>query len=260
MKNKLCKPGVHIRFYLMVPALLLFVLNGFGQIKDSTPVKVAYPNIPKFSISSYTIYQKSLHLGYERVLNSSHSIYIFGGYNEFPKIVNLNLTGTFISGSKNKSGYSFGAEFRFYLPKENKYAAPHGVFLAPYISYYNFSSTNTLTHNDSSGSQSASLMLNTDFYNIGVELGYQFVIAKHFVVDCELFGPSYSYYNFKANLQGHINGDPGETLQAVIDALKEKLPLLKDLSSGKTVYSSGSATQKIPFLGFRYAISIGYAF
>jgi hypothetical protein len=259
MKSLITKWGNRPGFFLV--ALFLFAFNLFSsaQKKDSTEFKVLYPNIPKFSFSNYTIYQKSLHLGYERVLNSSHSIYIFGGYNEFPKIRNLDLTGTSLSNATSKSGYSIGAEFRFYLPKESKYGAPHGVYLAPYVSYYHFSSTHTLMHTDSTGSQSASLSLKTGFTNIGVELGYQFLIAKRFVVDCELFGPSVTFYNFQAELQSHINGE-NEILQGIIDKLKDRLPLLNDLSNGKKVNSSGTASQKFPFIGFRYAVSIGYAF
>ena len=253
-------PFGHLRLSVLSLFLISATLQSSGQMKDSPVTKISYPNIPKFSISSFAIYQKSLHLGYERVLNKNHSIYVFGGYNEFPKILNLNLTNTRITGTQNKTGYSFGVEFRFYLPKENKDPAPHGVFLAPYVSYYNFGSTNSLTHTDSSGSQTASLISRSQFINVGVELGYQFVLAKRFIIDCEIFGPSFTYYNFQAELNGHINGDPGETLQAVIDALKERMPLLSDLSSGKKIYSSGKATQKFPFLGFRYAVSIGYAF
>jgi hypothetical protein len=259
MKSVLLERGNRPVFILMAVFLFAFNLSSSAQMKDSNAVKVLYPNIPKFSISNYTIYQKSVHLGYERVLNSSHSIYIFGGYNEFPKILNLNLTGTVLSGGSDKSGYSIGAEFRFYLPKESKYGAPHGVFLAPYISYYDFSSNHSIKHTDSAGTQAAGLTLKTRLFNIGCELGYQFVIAKRFVVDCELFGPSLTYYSFEADLQGQIDG-AGETLQAIIDALKERLPLLNDLSNGKKFYSSGSATQKFPFVGFRYAVSIGYAF
>lgn len=239
--------------------LCLYICCGTvsGQVKDSA--KVLYPNVPKFSISSYTIYQKSVHLGYERVLDRNHSIYVFGGYNEFPNFTNLDLTGTTLSSAKSKSGYTIGAEFRFYLPKENKDPAPHGVFLAPYISYYNFTSNRSLTHTDSTGTQSATLTTKTGLFNVGVELGYQFVIAKHFVVDCELLGPSFTYYSFEASLDNQFNGS-NEQLQKILDALKAKFPLLNDLSSAKTVSSSGSATSKFPFIGFRYAISIGYAF
>ena len=201
-------------------------------------------------------------MGYERVLNENHSIYIFGGYNEFPIKLDLGIQNTNFTDARNKTGYSIGAEYRFYLPKENKYSGPHGIYLAPYISYYNFSSDNTLTHTDSSGNKSsASLAMNINLLNVGFELGYQFVIAKRFIIDAEMFGPSFTYYSFKANINGNIAGSTqNETLQAVLDALKAKFPLLSDLSSSKQVYSSGSATEKFPAIGFRYAVSIGYRF
>jgi hypothetical protein len=258
MKSYLTRWGNRPDIFLVAVFLFAFNLFSSAQTKDST-FKVLYPNIPKISLSNYMLYQKSFHVGYERVLNSSHSIYIFGGYNEFPKILHLDLAGTVLTGGSSKSGYSIGAEFRFYLPKESRYGAPHGVFLAPYLSYYSFSSNHNLMHTDSSGTQSAGLTLKTGFTNIGVELGYQFVIAKRFVVDCELFGPSLTFYNFQAELQGHIDGE-NEVLQGIIDKLKERLPLLNDLSNGKKYYSSGTASQKFPFIGFRYAVSIGYAF
>jgi hypothetical protein len=245
--------------------ITLFLLTGsycFGQMKDTTlKEKIKYPNIIKLSVSSWLLYPNSFHMGYERILNPNHSIYIFGGYNEFPVKLDLNLSNTNFTNSRNKTGYTIGAEFRFYLPKENKFEAPHGIYLAPYLSYYNFSSSNTLTHTDSSGSQSANLSMGIDLFNIGFELGYQFVIAKRFIVDAEMFGPSFTYYTFKANINGELDGQTqNETLQAVLDALKAKFPLLNDLSSSRSVYSSGSASQKFPAIGFRYAVSIGFMF
>jgi len=262
MKNIFtCNPGRLFRIFPVCLILCTIFEFTSGQNRDSVDnSRTNHPNVVKLCLSSWAIYPNSLHLGYERVLDKSHSIYLFGGYNEFPKILHLNLSSTTISGARDKTGYSVGVEFRFYLPKENVSKAPHGIFLAPYVSYYTFGSTSTLTHTDSSGSQSASLNLHTSFYNIGFELGYQFIVAKRFVIDAEMFGPSFTYYNFQADLKGQINGDPGETLQAVIDALKEKFPLLNDLSNGKQVYSTGRATQKFPFAGFRYAVSIGFMF
>ncbi|HEX3766976.1 MAG TPA: hypothetical protein VHT72_01315, partial [Puia sp.] len=143
--------------YFLYPRLfsavvILIVLNttGFGQIKDTSSKFInEHPNIVKLSISSWLLYSNSLHMGYERVLNENHSIYIFGGYNQFPIKLDLGLQNSNFTNARNKTGYTIGAEFRFYLPKENKYNAPHGIYLAPYISYYNFSSDNTLTHTDS---------------------------------------------------------------------------------------------------------------
>ncbi len=254
---------LRLRFFIVTVILLTINTTGFGQLRDTSSKFVnEHPNIVKVSISNWLLYPSSFHMGYERVLNENHSIYIFGGYNEFPIKLNLDLQNTNFTDARNKTGYSIGAEYRFYLPKENKYSGAHGIYLAPYISYYSFSSDNTLTHTDSSGNKSsASLAMNIDLLNIGFELGYQFVIAKRFIIDAEMFGPSFTYYSFKANINGNIAGSTqNETLQAVLDALKAKFPLLSDLSSSKQVYSSGSATEKFPAIGFRYAVSIGYRF
>lgn len=253
---------ISLRFFIATSFFLSTGSYSFGQMNDtSMNAKIKYPNIVKLSITSWLLYPNSFHMGYERVLNPNHSIYIFGGYNQFPIKLDLNLSNTNFTDSKNKTGYTIGAEFRFYLPKENKFVAPHGIYLAPYISYYSFSSNNTLTHTDSSGSQSASLSTSIGLFNIGFELGYQFVIAKRFIIDAEMFGPSFTYYTFKANINGELDGQTqNETLQAVLDALKAKFPLLNDLSSSKSVYSSGSASQKFPAVGFRYAVSVGFMF
>jgi hypothetical protein len=255
--------NLRLRFSITVTILIFISQSGFTQLRD-TAVKYVneHPNIIKVSISNWLLYPNSFHMGYERVLNENHSIYIFGGYNEFPIKLNPIIQNTSFTHARNRTGYCIGAEYRFYLPKENKYNAPHGIYIAPYISYYNFSSNNTLTHTDSNGNKSsASVDMSIALLNVGFELGYQFVIGKRFTIDAEMFGPSFTYYSFKANISGNIAGSTqNETLKAVLDALKEKFPLLNDLSSSKTVYSSGSATEKFPAIGFRYAVSIGYKF
>jgi len=259
--KRLFKESVQV--FIRICATLAFLFVGlfysFGQSTDT--IKTKYPNIIKYSISSYALYPNSFHLGYERVLTRNKSIYIFGGLNEFPVRLNLNLSNTNFTATKNKTGYSFGAEFRFYLSKENKYNAPHGIYLAPYMSYYQFGSDNTLVHTDSNRSESIIVNSQISLFSIGFELGYQFVVFKRFVIDAEMFGPSFTTYAFQASANGQLNGvDPGETLQAVLDALKAKFPLLSDLSSSKSVYKSGVASSKFPAVGFRYAISIGFMF
>src|SRR5579872_5105210 len=107
----LIKSKIH-RFLLIYLCSFSAWLPGFGQHSDSARTK--YPNIIKYGISSYALYPNSFHLGYERVLTRNKSFYIFGGTNQFPARLNLNLANTNFSGSRNKSGYSIGAEFRFY--------------------------------------------------------------------------------------------------------------------------------------------------
>ncbi len=267
MKNSLrskIKRIISVRIFMALLACIVFVSDSYSQKKDTMNInRVPHPNLVKLSLTSWALYANSLHMGYERVLGKHQSISIFGGYNEFPIKLSLNLTGTKLTNELSKSGYMIGAEYRFYLPKENKYDAPHGVYLAPYMSYYHFNSDRTLTHTDSSSgtSQSASLAMSIGLFNIGGMLGYQFVVAKRFVIDCELLGPSMTFYGFEANLHGQINGiDPDGTLAAVMEALKNKFPLLNDLSSGKTVIRSGVAHSDFSFVGFRYCISIGFMF
>ena len=240
-------------------AMISFCVN--AQTTDSVhkPAK-EFKNSIKLNITSPILYSNSLQLIYERVINKNQTLNIFGGYQEFPGDVILNLDNTELGDTKKRSGYSFGVDYRFYLSKENKYNAPHGVYLAPFISYYHFNSDRTLTHTDTSGTQSsANLNIQINFLNIGGELGYQFVLGKRWVIDAVMFGPAMTNYNFKAKLENHLPGlDDNEALQAVIDALKEKLPLLNDLSSEQGV--SGSGTEAFWSVGFRYNISIGFRF
>ncbi len=249
-----------LRFFLLSALVIGIHFFSFGQTTDSSRTK--YPNVIKYSISNYLLYPNSLHFGYERVLTRNKSIYVFGGYNEFPIKLDLQLPNTNLHNAKNRSGYCLGAEFRFYLSQENKYNAPHGIYLAPYLSYYSFSSDNALTHTDTSGAKSTvNLNSSISLFNVGFELGYQFVVFKRFVIDCEMFGPSFTTYAFQATIDGHLNGlSDNETLQAVLDALKAKFPLLNGLSSSKTVYKSGVASTKFPAVGFRYTVSIGFMF
>ena len=94
--------------------------------------------------------------------------------------------------------------------------------------------------------------------NIGGELGYQFVIKKRFVVDCVLLGPALTSYNWTIQLNGATTADLTEKQQAILEAMKEKFPLLKELAVDKKISSSGVAD--FWSIGFRYAIHIGYRF
>jgi hypothetical protein len=159
--------------------------------------------------------------------------------------------------NKKKSGFVIGAEYRFYLAKENKYKAPHGVYLAPFVSYYHFN--NIRDGRDTSNPQNT-LSLNTtvNFFNVGAELGYQFVIKNHFVIDCVMFGPALTSYNFNVKLNGNSGEIHDEQVAAIIEALKNKFPLLKEITSSEGLNRSGISN--FWSLGFRYVIQIGYRF
>ena len=199
---------------------------------------------------------------YERVLSPKKSFSIYGGYCEFPmpSIIADNDNLKFIN-NKQKSGFAIGADYRFYLAKENKYAAPHGVYLAPFISYYSFTNTRDILYDTGGVAQQPVLegKFGASFFNVGACLGYQFLIKERFAIDLVMFGPSFTAYKFKASLVGNI--DPSDLTQAQIDiinALKERFPLLNDVSKSEGVSTSGISN--FGAIGFSYSISIGYRF
>jgi len=239
--------------------MVLFSESVYSQVqKDSTvvPKEKSLNNVVKINLSSWILYTNGVQLAYERVLSPKRSITVFGGIISFPvpsRIANSSLSFT---DDKTKSGFAIGAEYRFYLAKENKYPAPRGIYLAPFISYYHFN--NVRSGHDSTNSDNLTLNTTVNFFNIGGELGYQFVIKKRFVVDCIMFGPALSSYHFDIKLDGSSSGNQNEKAQAILEALKDKFPLLKDLTNGSGVSSNGVSTSWSA--GFRYCIMIGYRF
>jgi hypothetical protein len=251
-----------LKKYFKILSIVFFVLSvslhAEAQVQDSVKLKQVkdFKNIIKLNLTSWILYSSGLQLNYERLLSKNQSITIFGGYVTFPMPTVISNSSLNFDKDKQKSGYVIGSEYRFYLYKENKYKKPHGVYLAPFVSYYHFN--NQRSGHDSTNLQSITLSTSMNFLNIGGELGYQFVIKNRFVIDCVLFGPALSSYYFSLKLDGSSSGDYNEHIQAIMDALKNKYPALKDLTSGQTISSSGISN--FWSVGFRYAIHIGYRF
>jgi hypothetical protein len=124
------------------------------------------------------------------------------------------------------------------------------------VSFYHFN--NERTGRDTSNANFLTLNTSISFLNIGGEMGYQFVIKKRLVIDCVILGPALSSYYFNIKLDGNTSGDQNEKLQEIIAALKQKFPVLNDITKGEGISSSGISN--FWSLGFRYAIHIGYRF
>lgn len=255
----------HCRYsFITFFAALIFAVTFFSanaQTSDSIPKPVRnFKNSIKLNITSKLIYDNSFQLSYERMIKKNQSISVFGGYNELPVNLNLHLANAELTDTKSKSGYSIGAEYRFYLSKENKYDGPHGVYLAPFAGLYQFKTSRVLAYTDEEGvTSSTDLQTRVNFLNIGGELGYQFVLGKRWVIDAVVFGPAITSYDFNAKIASDIPGlDTNEALQAAIDALIEKFPKLNDLTGSEGINKSG--TEAFWSIGFRYSISVGFRF
>ena len=260
-KNTIQLTFISFCFFII---LLCNVPNANAQTADTIAPKAAapeksHPNVIKLNITAPFIYNSAIMGSYERVLSPKRSFTIYGGYVEFPLPSFINDSTNFTN-NLGRSGFSIGADYRFYLEKENKYAAPHGIYIAPFISYYSFKNTRNLATFDTLGNGATlQSVLNASFFNIGVSLGYQFVIKKRFVIDCVLLGPSLTSYHFKLHLTGDTqNIDLTEKQKEILDKIKSKFPFLADYTTGEGISSSG--VQAFTSIGFRYSISIGYRF
>ncbi|HZZ76557.1 MAG TPA: hypothetical protein VFE04_11540 [Puia sp.] len=256
-ENKSGIPSVIFRIIGSVIFIFIATLTAKAQVKDSASEnhEKVFKNTLKLNLTSWILYS-GVQVNYERILSKKRSITLYGGIIEFPMPSVISNSSLSFNRDKQKSGFSLGSEYRFYLAKENKYDAPHGVYLAPFVSFYHFN--NERTGRDSSNSNFLTLNTSISFLNFGGELGYQFVIKKRLVIDCVLLGPALSSYYFNIKLDGNTSGDQNEKLQEIIAALKEKFPLLNDLTKSSGITSSGISN--FWSLGFRYAIHIGYRF
>src|ERR1700754_2247671 len=85
-----------------------------------------------FGLGDYVV------IGYERVVNARQSFSINIGPSSLPKLVNFTTDSFSLQKDLKNSGFNVSVDYRFYLTKENKYAAPHGLYIGPYTSYNHF--------------------------------------------------------------------------------------------------------------------------
>jgi hypothetical protein len=104
-------------------------------------------------------------------------------------------------------------------------------------------------------------MLKANFYifNLGVELGYQFVFWKRFTLDLVLVGPAMSYYGGGVDISGNINMEEMKEIhEDLYNKIKEKYPLIDQLVINKSFSQNGKLD--LFSIGFRYVIQIGFHF
>jgi hypothetical protein len=193
------------------------------------------------------------------VTKPNQSFSISGGYQQFPKITNFgdNITTT---EETKKTGYKVGGEYRFYLRKENKFQAPHGVYIGPYASYLSFAHDKKMSFTAEDGTSSnGDLDTKLSVFNIGFQLGYQFVLNNRWTIDLVFVGPSVSRYSIKMDLKGDFNIDEEEFYQnEIVQKLIEAFPMFDDLIQDKSVDADGKSSSWA--YGYRYQFLVGYHF
>lgn len=172
----------------IIGLLLLIGSKSYAQGADSGSFR---KNTIKLELTPFLLYRNAFILSYERIIKPNQSFIITAGVQEFPgigKISDSIATKT----ERKRSGNKFGAEYRFYLKKENKYQGPHGVYIGPYTSILSFKNEKDISVNKNGTVENALLKTKLNVLNIGFQLGYQFVFNDRWTLDMVFVGPSFS--------------------------------------------------------------------
>lgn len=236
--------------------IILFGFKSYGQnsfLKDSVP---ELKNNIKLNVSCYAIYDKAFILNYERVINNNQSMSVEFGAAALPTIDSLVTDEFYLSKENQNKGFKVALDYRFYPQKENKYKAPRGIYIGPFLAFYHFEKQNRFQFIDSN-SVSANLNVDANMYQAGFEVGYHFIFYKRFSVDLLLMGPALSFYSTDINFNTTVSSE-NELIQDFYQALANKYPGLSTLVEEGKIETSGRTN----FLagGFRYTVFIGFLF
>jgi len=241
--------------------LMLFTYGLFAQ--DTTQIAQETKqkkNIIRWNITPLLINATNLTFGYERILKENQSMSINAGLLLFPQFLNNDSLEVSYVEHGNRVGFTTAIDYRFYLKKRNKRNAPDGIYIGPYLTYYQYafdSKIRLIDNNDVKND--ISIDASFKMASLGMELGYQFLFWDKMTVDLILVGPSVSYYNAKINLTGELGIDDEDgSYQYLKDQILNKYPWLESFVDLGAINTGGKFDSF--GMGFRYVVQIGYHF
>jgi len=248
--------------FLKVTITFAFLLNLAGVYGQDNSQNKQYKNVIRYNISNPLLFgfDRYVVLGYERIVNDDQSFSINVGRASLPRLVEINTDSFHLNKDTKNSGYNLSLDYRFYLEKENKYAAPHCLYIGPFYSYNHFDRDNswTLTH-ENGNNELVTTNTKFDIQTFGFELGYQFIFWKRLTLDLVLVGPGVADYKLKTTIDQDLAADNKQQLQDAIEQLlTQKFPGMNYVFADKEFKADGTiGTWSV---GYRYLIHIGFAF
>jgi hypothetical protein len=154
-------------------------------------------NVLKFNPTPMLIWSsvRNFTLSYERLIRNDMSLSLQAGYLILPKLISDTVAGLITISNGEKHGINLAFDYRYYPMARNRRPAPDGLYLGGYLSYYGFRFSNNLDILGSDVDQSGMLTGRLNVFNLGVNVGYQFIFWRRFSLDLLMFGPSISYYH-----------------------------------------------------------------
>jgi len=242
--------------------MLLFPLSMMAEQNDSvSPAREPYhKNVIKFNPTPMILWDlRNITFSYERILSPRQSVSLELGYLVMPRLFDDTISSLINITSHQKQGVNVTMEYRFYLTRLNVRPIPAGLYIGPYLTYYGYRFRNGLEILNPNDSTNGMLEGNYWSFNLGIELGYQFVFWKRWTLDMVLVGPSVSYYGGKTQIAGNLSAEEIEQInEDLYDRLVERFPAIQVLSTDKTYKQTGKLD--IFRMGFRYLVQIGFHF
>lgn len=248
-----------ITFLSVSPLLAQDTIDLVEVVKDKRTRK----NIVRLNLTNPLIFgDRSLILGYERVVNDHQSFSINAGLATLPKFNLINFVDDSIvqlyKDTKDK-GFNVTADYRFYLAKENKYNAPRGLYIGPFASHVYMGRENTWNLNTQSFTGEVNTELSFNMTAVGGQLGYQFILWKRVALDFVLLGPSVAWYSVKAKLDTSLDPDEESVLyEKISEILEERFPGYSFVIDDVDFKKSGTTNTRS--YGYRYTIHLGFLF
>jgi len=241
--------------------ILLFVgvttIMAQDLVKDTSAIKQKRNTI-RWNLTPMMINVTNITLGYERIIKENQSMSVNAGLLIFPEFLdNDSLEISYVEHG-DRIGFSTAIDYRFYIKSKNLHNAPEGVYIGPYISYYQYAFDSKLRIIDNEHiANDIGVDANFKMLSLGFELGYQFLFWDKLSLDMILVGPSVSFYHAKADFTGELGLDVGEG-DYLKEQLLDKYPWLNTFMDLGAINSSGAASKF--GMGFRYVIQVGYHF
>lgn len=242
--------------------LLICILSGqkiTGQ--DSVPKMKNFKNTIRINLTNPMIFGTDCYMaGYERVVGEHQSFSVNIGRFSLPRMFSINTDSIKdISKSNSSRGFHISGDYRFYLSKENKYNAPRGVYIGPYMTYNGYSRDFNLSSNTQNFTGDLTANFKFQVASVGFQLGYQFVFWKRVSLDMILFGPGVGVYKLQAKLSTTLSPEEeSELFTKINDALKEKIPGYSLVLHPGSFEENG--TFRTTGVGFRYIVMLGIRF
>lgn len=208
-------------------------------------------------INSMALYFKNISLQYERRLNNHWTVLMGAGYKwggKIPEVVGLGEV-VLTSSTSGLRGYNFTPEVRYYFNFCDCTGSHTGFYAGLYARNTKFYGDLTFNFWNGTNYVDVAGTGNMREFGAGVQLGYQFVFKKRFIVDLMFAGPRTSFQRAKLTIDSDYAAE-------LIPLIEEELNKRLEWFGRDPVSIPVRAETEVDFniTSFRYALGFGYIF